>query len=812
MFPVLKFCASAVLLLMLLTPGILAEEQSPAPAGQEATTTVPGGSPPAVAPVMAPAKAPTTTQQVRADLLKPKPPAAGERGGPASTSAEPWLERSLRLPRLAASLIRENLQPRPISVDYHLVPGDRVRLVTWGGVQINQQVPVDAAGTLAIPGVGAIPVAGMTVADAQTRLGELLRAQFRNAGIIIAVDQAAGAGIVVTGEVAAPGWVTVAAGGTLLDALSAAGGVLDEGTLRAIQVRAPGAEPVTVDLYRVALDGDITALAQLAPGAQVHVPLIAGAQVQVFGAVRRPGQIELLPGEHLDQALAKAGGLVAGADPGTLRMLREGSRGQEIIQLDATVLGSLVANSQDRLIVDFRRVVANGDGSVTVSGLVRTPGSHGWREGLTVTEVVTASGGLLPGADLSQMVIERTLATPRVIDLGGGIMGRIFQEMVAGAGPDTVLVPLDKVVIPQAPALAAQRAVITVQGAVLSPGTFPFNPALTFRDALKFAGGLLPEAQVDQADIVRVRIQATGQRDVERLPVELRPILDGQPGPTLANLDTIVIRTRADDRVRLTITGEVANVGSYILPRGTTLHQAIQVAGGLTTDAFPQGARFYRASEAREAQRNLEDMARQLTQAINVNQQQLASTTTPTGVATLTSTLAQQRSALVQMEKATATGRMAGINLPDILAGEAKADLVLQNGDALEVPSRPGTVRVLGEVMVPGSLRIEHGMRSSDVIQRSGGTTAQADLDRVFVVRADGSVVASAAFTGTAWNPEARRWVRTDIRRLDLMEGDSVIVPPDLTYHRDGLELALSWSEVLFRVAAAAGTIAVLAR
>lgn len=770
-----------------------------APSGVVPAPTSPGiPVPPAAAPVPAVAAVP--------------PPAPIEPNALTPAGIEVWLDRTTRLPRLAANLIRQVPQPRPIGQDYRLVPGDLLRLVTWGGVQMNQQVPVDPAGTLALPGIGAVPVSGLTVAEAQARLTELLRTQVRNAGLIVAVDSAVGAGVTVTGEVNTPGALTVPPGGTVLEALAAAGGIRDGGTLRAIQVRTGKDAGATVDLYRIALDGDSSALVPLPPGAQVHVPLAPGAQVQVFGAVRRPADIELAPEAPLAQALAFAGGLAPGADPANLRLLREGPDGQVMVQVSAAELGRIAAKDGDRLLIDERRSVGAGSGSIVVDGQVRDPGTHAWREGLSVVDALTGAGGVLPGGDVSQLVIERTLAEPRSIDLGGGIMGRIFKELVADVGPTTVLRPLDRLVVPQAPQLSQQRATITVQGAVRSPGTFPFNPELTVRDALKLAGGLLPEAQTDQADIVRVRIAASGQRDVERLAVELRPVLDGAPGQALMNLDSIVIRTRTDDRVRITITGEVANTGSFVLPRGTTLRQALTIAGGLTADSFPQGMRFYRVSEAKEAQRQLEEMVRQLSQAVAVNQQQLATANTPTGQKILQATVMQQEAELARMQRATATGRMAGIDLLRVAAGDESADFVLQNGDSIEIPSRPGTIRVLGEVMVPGSLRVEPGLRATDAIRRSGGTTAQADLDRVFVVRADGSVVASAAFTGTAWSPSERRWVRTDLRKLELLEGDSVIVPPDLEYHRDGMELAKDWSQILFQVAAAAGTVALLAR
>ncbi len=99
----------------------------------------------------------------------------------------------------------------------------------------------------------------------------------------------------------------------------------------------------------------------------------------------------------------------------------------------------------------------------------------------------------------------------------------------------------------------------------------------------------------------------------------------------------------------------------------------------------------------------------------------------------------------------------------------------------------------------------------TEAIRRSGGVTDRADRHRIFVVRADGSVVAGAGFQGTYWDHQQRRWVRVSLDRIVLMEGDSVVVPPDLEYNPTGLLLAQSLSTTFFQIASAAATVAVLA-
>jgi len=121
-------------------------------------------------------------------------------------------------------------------------------------------------------------------------------------------------------------------------------------------------------------------------------------------------------------------------------------------------------------------------------------------------------------------------------------------------------------------------------------------------------------------------------------------------------------------------------------------------------------------------------------------------------------------------------------------------------------------VRILGEVMVPGSLVFSPGLTAKELIRRSGGITRQADEDSVFVVRADGSVVATAQGDTLAWDHERRRWARTTLSGLKLEEGDAVIIPADVRYQDSQRRIIRDWSQIMFQVAATVGTIAVLGK
>jgi hypothetical protein len=136
------------------------------------------------------------------------------------------------------------------------------------------------------------------------------------------------------------------------------------------------------------------------------------------------------------------------------------------------------------------------------------------------------------------------------------------------------------------------------------------------------------------------------------------------------------------------------------------------------------------------------------------------------------------------------------INLNKILKGQAgsETEITLRNGDELVVPRLTQEVTVLGEVQNPTSLLYRAGLRRDEVIELSGGLTARADRARVYVVRADGSVVATPS-----------RWFGT--RSTEVRPGDTVVVPFDAEKMRP-LPMWTAITTIIYNLAIAATAVA----
>jgi protein involved in polysaccharide export with SLBB domain len=206
----------------------------------------------------------------------------------------------------------------------------------------------------------------------------------------------------------------------------------------------------------------------------------------------------------------------------------------------------------------------------------------------------------------------------------------------------------------------------------------------------------------------------------------------------------------------VTLRGEVMFPGKYPIRRGETLSSVMRRAGGLTDQAFPQGGVFTRIELREREKEQLETLARRIERDLAA-----VSISEPSAAATITT----GQSLISQLRNAVATGRLV-IRLEDLIAGAAEADVVLKDGDQLIVPGLRPEVTVLGEVQYPTSHVFERGLKRDDYISKSGGFSERADGKRIYVVRANGSVVSQAR----------ARWFQREPGG-GIEPGDTVVVP-----------------------------------
>lgn len=327
-----------------------------------------------------------------------------------------------------------------------------------------------------------------------------------------------------------------------------------------------------------------------------------------------------------------------------------------------------------------------------------------------------------------------------------------------------------------------QPKLVSVSGNVKVPGTYPLAQNASVSSLIAAAGGLAQSAFIGRAELTRASISNDGSSvQTKHISLNLAEVFAGNNDIALQSRDNLNVFETPDWDVErsITLSGEVRFPGTYVIQPHETLAQVLQRAGGLTEHAFLKGAVFTRETvQQREAeqQKKLIDQLR-----ADVAGRALSAEGSPTSPADVVAVIAE-------LEKQQPAGRLV-IDLEAIMGGIAQHSIALQHGDRLMVPRQNNTISILGEVQHASSHRYNPALSMEDYLKLAGGNRKRADEDRVYVIRADGSVLV----------PQLKWYAVSESR---LQPGDTIIVPLDTEY-KDNITLWAQITQIFYQSAVA---------
>jgi polysaccharide biosynthesis/export protein len=423
---------------------------------------------------------------------------------------------------------------------YRLGPGDLLVVRIQTRPLIDRVLRLSPEGSLILPEGPSVPLAGVTLARAESTVTEVLSRYYKGPAVKLNLLELRTFGVFVVGEVANIGMVQATAVDRASEVIARAGGlkVLPEtppgvekptpASTRAIRLIRADGKQLPVDLGLFEATGDLVQDPPVEAGDRIYVPPMV-ATATVSGAVRKPGEIEIISGDSVAVAIALAHGLREDAlmDSAYVESFA-GSPARSIrhyLDLRRSADRRFSLNERDLLYVRPRPNWTETR-SVLVTGEVRYPGTHALpADSLPLSEVIRMAGGFTDLASLREAYVARRseeLPTDPEFDRLSKLP---TTEMTADefeyyslklrsqkpvVSVDFVALFLhgdrtydinvragDEITIPRV------QPYVTVIGEVARPGNIPFDPRMSVEQYIERSGGYTWRASKGRVSVIK---------------------------------------------------------------------------------------------------------------------------------------------------------------------------------------------------------------------------------------------------------------------------------------------------------------------
>lgn len=627
----------------------------------------------------------------------------------------------------------------PTPANYKLGSGDEVVIDIWGASQSTIQETISPDGNIYVENLGPVHLSGLTVTQANNYLKKQLGQIYSSisgdepeSNIRLSLAQNRTIQVHVMGEVENPGTYTMSSFATIFNALYQAGGVNEVGTLREVKVYRNDKMVATYDVYDFILNGNSDMGIRLEDNDVVSVDAYKNL-VSVTGNVKRPMYYEVLDNETLEQLMKYAGGFAGNAYKEDVRLIRNGKREREIYTLNTTEQQSFILADGDSVSVDS--IMPSFANMVEVKGAVYRPGQFQMDGRVnTVKQLIECAGGLKDDAFMNRAILNRRNPNNTMENLAINL-----EELMSGKAADVALRKNDVLLVPSLFDVQEVQTV-TIFGEVAFPGTYEYVENMSVEDFIVNAGGLTEAASTAKVDVARrvKNSRATSASDtishMYSFAISDGLIVEGNPNFTLMPFDEVYVRKSPGyfKQENVVIEGEVLFNGTYALEKkNQRLSELVASAGGLTPQAYAQGARLVRAMTDEEKMRLETTMETSL---------QLAKD--------------KADSLAIRNKIMNQTDYPVGIELDKALAKPGSdADVTLRDGDRLIIPQYSNTVKMSGEVMYVNTVSYKKGKGLRYYLDQAGGYSNEAKKSKVYIVYMNGTVARANRLNRNAIQP-----------------------------------------------------------
>jgi protein involved in polysaccharide export with SLBB domain len=622
-------------------------------------------------------------------------------------------------------------------LNYILGVGDQLIIDVYGVNERVQKTTISTDGFIKYPNVGPIKIAGLTLEEGKNKIAQALSSIYPDlkngkTSISLSMGQMRSITITMIGDVIKPGTYTLPSLSTIMNALYVSGGPSENGTFRDIELIRNGKVIVTFDLYDFLIHGDLTKNKVLRDDDVIKIGTYT-KRVVLNGAVKKPAVFDVKPNETAWDIIKYANGFADNSIKDFISLYRYGTNSKETFSVKYNEIDRFNLVSGDSIMV---RAISNFIlNRVTIKGGVYFPGVYDIKGFPTLSKLLEVAK-LSENAFLQRGTIKKVRPDFTIYQLDFNLKNILERQN------DITLSNEDEVTIYNKDELK-QGSYVTITGEVQYPGSFSYADSMKLVDIILLAKGFKEGASLQRVELSR-RIKQFEGDSSQYSVVKVIDIDDNFENDINLNLllkpfDVVNIRKLPfykEQRI-VNIEGEVMYPGQYtIVNQKETLSSLIKRSGGPTNSAFLEGAILIR---------NTTDPNSNVDKKVIEIKKSILKSRTLEDVSLLKDSLIRKQ--MLSQRNYFESDKIVNLDLQKALDNPGSIyDIFIENNDYIKIPKKVLTVETFGEVNIPVKKVYEEHMDFLDIIDASGGFTANADKGRSYVVDPNGAVHSTINF------------------------------------------------------------------
>ncbi|MCG8475718.1 MAG: SLBB domain-containing protein, partial [Cytophagales bacterium] len=607
----------------------------------------------------------------------------------------------------------------PTPQNYQIGVGDELLIDIWGASQQTYQLSVEPSGNINIDGIGPVHLNGLTMQEANKRIIQKLSKiyaglkphgnQEPNTFAQVALANIRTIQVSVVGEAYRPGTYSLPSLATAFNALYFAGGPNKKGSYRNIQVIRDNKLYKTVDVYDFLASGRAQSNVMLRDQDIIIIPPFQ-SQIELSGEVQFNGYMQPKEGEPLSELIRISGGFTSNAYKTRLSVTRKNSKELELIDVKEEDFDTFSFRNGDKLLVS--RILNRYKNRIQLAGALFRTGEFELTEGLTLREAIEKLGeGATEDAYMKRAALMRIDKFNEKEHIG-------FDLKEVLEGKKNILLRREDVIRIFSINELKESETVQISGQVQFEGQVPYAKGMSIQDLIELSGGIKFGGTGMKVEVSRRLVQDKEYNDgnyseIFQFNINKDLSLDKEDKDfKLHPYDHVFVRRApnfSEERV-ISVEGEVQFTGNYSLKfEGERISDILLRAGGLTQFAYIKGASLKR-------KRKITDLEKQKNELLAQND------------TTLNLDILNQEFEYV------------GIDMEKILnRPKSNQDLVLRNGDIINVPTELQTVSINGEILNPVAVTYKPNKKLNYYINSSGGYSSKAKKNKTYIVYANGT-------------------------------------------------------------------------